>query len=758
MALGASIFQHFNDDNMKTKSTYLLLWILTGLLLSCADDAKRFEIGVSQCSEDIWRDKFNEELRTGAYAYDGVTLHFASADDSDERQIQQINQFVSRGVDLIIAAPNQTNTINEALENAQRHHIPVIVYDRKSGGNHHTAYIGADNREIGRQMGHYIATRLRGRGRVVEVMGLRGSSPAIERHEGFMEALKRYPAIEVAGTLQGDWTQLSAEQAMRRFLKQEGAGKIDFVFGQNDRMAMGARDAIMAHDLLSTTLFCGVDALATKGGGLEQVRDGLLEASYIYPTHGDEVMDLAMKILNGRPFHRETKLKSALVTRENANVLLLQAEEISRQSDDLNTLHGRINDYLSRYNAQRWLLIMGGIIVVLLVAAIFMTYRYYYERIRINEERERMQERQLDFFTNVSHEIRTPLTLIADPINHIVNRGHLKDHDFDTLRSTARNANELMKLVSNILDFKKVEFDTSGKRIDMHENVSDDNVPQLEPMAVETRENTENKGLDSLLIVDDNDDIRHYLRVVLHNRFHILEAANGEEGLRQAREHVPALIISDIMMPVMNGLELCQHLKSDTATSHIPVILLTAKSEDSQVAEGYKSGADSYITKPFSSQVLMARIDNIMQGRERMRRLYAMQMVSATNEPVAPDPSDGKSGEQPQLSLRDQEFINHLHDIIRLHLEENEFSVEALGSEIGLSRVQLYRKVKALTGLSPVELLRKTRLNQADNLLKTTGMNISEVAYAVGFTSPSYFSKCFKDEFGVQPIEVVRGD
>src|SRR3712207_5381927 len=176
----ASIFQRFNDDNMKTKSTYLLLWILTGLLLSCADDAKRFEIGVSQCSEDIWRDKFNEELRTGAYAYDGVTLHFASADDSDERQIQQINQFVSRGVDLIIAAPNQTNTINEALENAQRHHIPVIVYDRKSGGNHHTAYIGADNREIGRQMGHYIATsavqmghyiatRLRGRGRVVEV-------------------------------------------------------------------------------------------------------------------------------------------------------------------------------------------------------------------------------------------------------------------------------------------------------------------------------------------------------------------------------------------------------------------------------------------------------------------------------------------------------------------------------------------------------------------------------------------------------------
>src|SRR3712207_319219 len=193
----------------------------------------------------------NQELRTGAYAHSNVELHFASANDSDELQIRQINEFVSRGVDLIIVAPNQTNTINSALENARRHHIPVIVYDRKSGTNHHTAYIGGDNKEIGRQMGHYIATRLRGRGRVVEVMGLRGSSPAIERHEGFEEAMSHYPGIEVVGTLQGDWTELSAERAMRQFLKQSPGVKIDFVFGQNDRMAMGARNAIMARDLLS---------------------------------------------------------------------------------------------------------------------------------------------------------------------------------------------------------------------------------------------------------------------------------------------------------------------------------------------------------------------------------------------------------------------------------------------------------------------------------------------------------------------------
>ena len=158
------------------------------------------------------------------------------------------------------------------------------------------------------------------------------------------------------------------------------------------------------------------------------------------------------------------------------------------------------------------MLMMAVVILILLVAAIFMTYRYYYERMRINEERERMQGRQLDFFTNVSHEIRTPLTLIADPINHIVERGRLKDHDLDTLRSTARNANELMKLVSDILDFKKIEFDTAGNRIDKQDNISDKNVPECAETTADATESEPDGGRETLLVVDDNADIRHYLR------------------------------------------------------------------------------------------------------------------------------------------------------------------------------------------------------------------------------------------------------
>ena len=197
-------------------------------------------------------------------------------------------------------------------------------------------------------------------------------------------------------------------------------------------------------------------------------------------------------------------------------------------------------------------------------------------------------------------------------------------------------------------------------------------------------------------------------------------------------------------------------MKANTDTSHIPIILQTAKSEDSQVAEGYKSGADSYITKPFSSAVLMARIDNIMQSRDRMRRLYARQTVSTNGGDATEPPTTARNDDLARPSARDQEFIARLHDVIQRHMVESEFSVEVMGSEVGLSRVQLYRKVKALTGLSPVELLRKSRLVKAEQLLRSKDMNISEAAYAVGFTSPSYFSKCFKDEFGMQPVEAFR--
>ena len=215
---------------------------------------------------------------------------------------------------------------------------------------------------------------------------------------------------------------------------------------------------------------------------------------------------------------------------------------------------------------------------------------------------------------------------------------------------------------------------------------------------------------------------------------------------------MPDLVVCDVMMPVMDGLEFTRQLKADTATSHIPVILLTARTLDEQQAEGYATGADSYITKPFSGKVLLTRIDNLLNSRRQLRQLFAGSVPQADSQAAAPAGDVAAAGQG--VGDRDVLFIGRLRETIQRNLGDSELSVEHIGEEMGLSRVQLYRKVKALTGQSPVELLRTARLQRGKRLLETTDMTIAEVAYDVGFSSPSYFAKCFKDEFGVSPREL----
>ena len=227
---------------MVKKGIFFVMVLL--LMLSCAEKRPRYVIGVSQCSEDIWREKQNAELRMGAYCQGNVELRFAVAYDSDERQVQQIDSLVATGIDLLIVAPNQVQTISPAIDRAYDSGIPVIVFERKTNSQKYTAFISADNYEMGRVMGEYIATRLHGQGQVMELMGLKGSSPAIERHNGFMDGLKSFPDIKVVATLQGDWTEESAVKATEQWLSENPTTAVDFVFGQNDRMAMGAKRAM----------------------------------------------------------------------------------------------------------------------------------------------------------------------------------------------------------------------------------------------------------------------------------------------------------------------------------------------------------------------------------------------------------------------------------------------------------------------------------------------------------------------------------
>jgi ABC-type sugar transport system substrate-binding protein/DNA-binding response OmpR family regulator len=738
---------------MNKLAAKLILVLLVMMLSSCRQHTKQYVIGVSQCSNDVWRDKLNRELRTSSYVHGSIQLEIESANDNDEKQINQINHFINEKVDMLVVSPNQYKTITPVIEKAYNKGIPVILFDRKSNSNKYTGYIGVDNYEVGHVMGTFIAAQLKGRGLVVEISGLAGSSPAQARHKGFMDVLKKYPEMGLVASASGDWTEKSGYQAMSKIIREYKGQPVDFIFVHNDRMANGVIKAIAdaKSSLFSHSRLTGVDAISLPDGGLRMVMDGKLAATYIYPTNGNAVISLALKILQKKPFKRDNLFRSTIVTRDNAALLLQQTQEIERQSDNLQVLHEQGNRYLESLNMQRAGLLMTIVIIVLLAIVIFLGYRAFASRAKINAEHEKMKDIQLKFFTNVSHQIRTPLTLIADPIDRIASHGKFEDGDMKTLQAVDRNAKQLMTLVNNILDFKDVKFDEAGNRIAGEDGISDTRVPEVIDEELEKNIEEYSDSMTSILIVDDNKDIRDYVRSILISDYKVWVAADGEEGLNMARIKEPDLIISDIMMPKMDGLEMTRAVKSDVAISHIPVLLLTAKSEEEQIVSGFESGAIAYLTKPFSSKILLARIKRIIQEQERMRRQIAAEMQYHMDSNPVEDSTALSFGKN--ITIKDKVFLEKLHAVLDKEMEDSELSVERIGMNIGLSRVQLYRKVKAMTGMSPVELLRKVRLNRARILLQTTDKTVSEVAYEVGFSAPSYFSKCYKDEFNELPTD-----
>ena len=244
----------------------------------------------------------------------------------------------------------------------------------------------------------------------------------------------------------------------------------------------------------------------------------------------------------------------------------------------------------------------------------------------------------------------------------------------------------------------------------------------------------------SVLVIDDNADIRSYIHGLLSAEYSVIEAANGSEGIRKAMKYVPDLIISDVMMPGIDGIECCRRLKSELQTCHIPVILLTACSLDEQRIQGYDGGADSYISKPFSSQLLLARIHNLIDSHQRLKQFFGDRQTLAKED----------------ICDLDKDFVEKFKALIEEKMGDSELNVEDLGREMGLSRVQLYRKIKSLTNYAPNELLRMSRLKRAASLLASSGMTVAEIAYEVGFTSPSYFTKCYKEQFGESPTEFLK--
>ena len=750
----------YTNKLIRFSISFAFLFLLSG----CSKPGSPYFVGISQCSEDIWRYKQNKELEMGSYIFDNINLELMSADDSDQLQIQQIQEFVDKKVNLLIVAPNSTNKVTDVLDKAYDRGIPIILFDRKTNSDKFTAFMGADNYNIGQTMGKLIAGHMKGAGTLVEITGLKGSSPAIERHNGFIDALKQYPGIRVISSELGDWTEKSGEKAMEEVLLKYD-GHIDCLFGHNDRLAIGARRVAMSHGI-NNIIYYGVDALPTPGGGIELVQKGILRATYIYPTQGIELMRLAKKILEGQSFERINLLQSAIVDKSNADLMLMQYKELERTNVDIEMLKGKIDVYFSQVNVQRKVITFFTILVILVILLALLVYRSYLVKTRLNyqlkivnnklEERnteqhklykqlEDMADARMVSFTNVGHQLRTPLTLISGPVEQLKCDTSLKKEQRQLVDMMHRNLGNLLKLVDEILDFRKIG-------IDEPKVIGNDTLP----IAPSTDDLVKYDLIDEttvekpeVLVVDDNADIRELLKTILQDMYRVTLADNGEMGLKKAKMLVPDLIVSDVMMPVMDGLEMCRMIKNDSVTCHIPVLMLTARTLEEHRVEGYAHGADAYLTKPFSAQVLLARICNLLSTRKTLRKVFAENVADSSSQVI--------ENIDEQLQTSDNTFIKRLRDTIQQNLSNSDFSVERIGEEIGMSRVQLYRKVKALTGMSPVELLRKSRVEKGRHLLKTTDLSISEIAYDTGFTSPSYFSKCFKDEFGMSPGEVRQG-
>lgn len=911
---------------MKCHITYFLTILLCLTFNACDREKARYVIGVSQCSDDEWRTQMNKEMRREALFYPDVQVEIRSAGDNNQRQIADIEYFINKKVDLIIVAPNEAEAITPIVEKAYDKGIPIVLVDRKINSERYTSYIGADNYEMGRQIGTYINSRLCGKGNVVELTGLQGSTPARDRHRGLMDALADIPGIHIVAKADAGWFRQSAQHAFDSILTQQPC--IDLIFAHNDRMASGAHDAAVRRNRDKDILFVGVDALPGKGMGVEMVANGILDATFIYPTGGDRVIQLAMDILEGRNYPHETLLSTALVNRQNARIMQMQTTHITTLDEKIEKLNNQLDAFLLRYSAQQMFLYACIVILILVGILLVFVIRAFWTKNRLNAElskqKQQLEEQRdqlitlsrqledathakLSFFTNVSHDFRTPLTLIADPVEQLLQSHNLSEHEHFLLNIIHKNVTVLLRLVNQILDFRKFEdgklqlrlsrfdlhasllewsdafrtlsfrkhihfsivadkrtdytitadaeklerilynllsnafkftpengsisvglalFNQEGEpafrlqvtdtgvgmpaehvrhifdsfyQIDVHHagsgiglalvkafvemhhgsihvdttegqgtcftiempvcqkgmidpdttrsaalaNLKEGAVLAADQETLQTAETaTAPEDKESVLVIDDNQDIRDYVRSILQDDYNILEAANGQEGIRLAMKYVPDVIICDVMMPVMDGMECCRRLKTELQTSHIPVMMLTAYAIDEQKIKGYECGADSYISKPFSARLLTVRLHNLIENRHRLQNYF----------------TDGSNTSLQKVSVTelDKGFMEKLRILIDDHLSDPKLSVEELGGQIGLSRVQLYRKTKALCGYAPNELLRIARLKRASILLASTEKTVAEITYEVGFSSPSYFTKCYKEYFGESPTDFLK--
>lgn len=926
-----------SPDKIMAKSFYFLLASAI-IVSSCAGhDGDKMVIGVSQCSEDLWRETVNSEMDRQASVMRNIEVRVKSARDDSQQQIRDIKEFMKEGVDLMIVSPNESEALTPVVSEVYRSGIPVILFDRKTSNDDYTAYVGADNRSLAERLGFYAADLLHGKGEVAVIRGLKGSTADEERYEGFMDAISDYPGVSVVAESFGNFLKDNARTAMDRILQEPAMRDgIDLVFAMNDQMAIGVRESYDLHPGLRRPVIIGIDAIDGPGGGVEAIANGRIDASFMYPTGGYKLIEVAGRILNGQSFDRENLLSTAVVDRSNVRIIQMQNQQINEQQSKVDILRSQLADNNYLFTRQRSISrILAGCLIVfaLLVGFLYVTLRKLEDMRRkldsrnaemeknivlLNQKQDEMNTlyRQLEeatqakllFFTDISHEFKTPLTLILGPVDELLKSGSLNPSQHDALKLVQRNGNKLMNLLNQILEFRTyengkmrlnaevdrldlflndinrlfqhnvasrhatLEFVTDGEdytmafdkdkmdkiyfnflsnalkyvdrggliRVNLRQFDKDSRrfvemsifnsgsfIPKDKLALVFKRffhldnehgnsgiglalakslieihggsvwaESEEDKGTTfrmilplvrsadhegcaaetmghayiekqlaqardfqtaaaacesygncdpskpKVLVIEDNPDMRQYIRLVLANSYNVILAVDGQEGINRALQHIPSLIITDVLMPKVNGFDVCRTLKSNMITRNIPIICLTACATDEQKIESYASGADAYMSKPFNANVLRAR---------------AAQLIDKSSKAGA-ESQDGDiiiGVNTRTLGDKQQQFLQKFRAYVEEHIYDN-VSINGIAEALGMSRSTMYRQFNEITYVNPVEVITMIRLKRAVRAMLFERKSVAQAAFDAGFSSPSYFTKTFIKYYKEKPSDYQK--
>lgn len=913
-----------------TAKGLLFLAVLVSIILTgCKTKTAKhvYTIGFSQCvGNDLWRKTMLDEMKNELSLHPDVKFVYYDAKGNSQYQVQQVKRILSQGVDLLIISPNEAQPLTTVVEETINKGIPVIVIDRKTTSDNFTAYVGANNYQVGKMAGEYLMSKLKGTVNVIEITGSPKASPAFERMKGFQDAINTSSKIKVVGFLNGNWTQVSAEKEL--VSHKDLLTSADAIFAHNDVMAAAARQSLHNLNLNKKIFVLGVDALPGAGGGLEMIANKVIQASILYPTGGKEAIQTAMRILNKESYQKVNILQSLVIDSTNVQLMKLQWDRISGQQKDIERQQFLLEEQRSIYKSQAS--VLNIVIITLVLVVVFGGVAFYFlmENRKINSDLELKNEHilrqrneliemsakakmateaKLNFFTNISHEFRTPLTLMLGPIEDVIQSAKLNSNQLSYLKLAHKNISILMKLVNQLIDYRKIEYDNqtihaspnniidlinevignfkhiANKRsidlrlfteekncivwfdlnmldkvffnlisnafkfvadgghiyihvhkydnivqIDVEDNgigmtadqtahifehfyqadtglskgsglglalskeiiqlhrgsitvksakwqstvftiklpLGDEHLKEdekyqqvIDPKEISEQamqyfteldasarptasENFRTPRENSILIVEDNQDLLQFLTSKLSEHFEIFTAQNGATGVSEAFESVPDLIISDVVLPELSGRELTEKLKSDIRTSHIPIILLTAQTSMEHQIAGIKAMADAYLTKPFNFPHLLETINNLLKNRRKLKEHYTSEIKTNDRLPIS--------------KTLDKKFINDFAGYVEQNLSNEQLSVEDISKAIGVSRIQLYRKVKALLGYNITDYIMTRRLKKAKYLLTNEDHTISMITYMVGFSTPNYFSTVFKAKYGCTPTEFKK--